>query len=169
MVKDNITLIGMPGSGKSTLGVLLAKYLNYNFLDTDLMIQTEQNMKLQEIIDKFGQERFNEIENDVNSRVNVSRTVIAPGGSVVYGDLAMKHLRDISTVIYLSLSFEEMERRIKNPLTRGISMRKGETLKDLYETRVPLYKKYAHIVVECDGLDVEQTLLSIEKAILNNN
>jgi shikimate kinase len=167
-MKDNITLIGMPGCGKSTIGVLLAKALNYSFLDSDLVIQREQNMKLQEIIDTYGNDRFKEIENEVNSSLTVSRTIIATGGSVVYGREAMEHLSQISYVVYINLTCEEIVRRVNNIHTRGISMKKGETLYDLYRERQPLYEKYADYSVDCNGLNVEETVEKIMH-VLNVN
>ncbi len=168
-MKDNITLIGMPGCGKSTIGVLLAKALNYSFLDSDLVIQREQNMKLQEIIDTYGNDRFKEIENEVNSSLTVSRTIIATGGSVVYGREAMEHLSQISYVVYINLTCEEIVRRVNNIHTRGISMKKGETLYDLYRERQPLYEKYADYSVDCNGLNVEETVEKIMHALYVNN
>lgn len=169
MTEKNITLIGMPGCGKSTIGVLLAKAMNYSFLDSDLVIQTEQNMKLQEIIDLYGNERFKEIENDVNSRLDVKKTIIATGGSVIYGREAMEHLMEISTIIYINLSCDEIIRRVSNIKTRGISMKKGETLHDLYRERVPLYEKYADFSADCNGLDIEETVEKIMNIVNMNN
>lgn len=163
--KSNITLIGMPGCGKSTIGVLLAKAINYGFVDSDLLIQQEQNMKLQEIIDKYGIEAFNRIENDVNSRIELKRHIIATGGSVIYGEDAMRHLSEISKIIYISLSCDEIVRRLNNIKTRGISMNKGETIEDLYNRRVPLYEKYADYVVNCDGMDIEASVEAIMNLI----
>lgn len=165
MSENNITLIGMPGCGKSTAGVLLAKAINYDFLDSDLLIQTRQKMKLQEIIDTYGIERFNEIENSVNQSITVSETVIATGGSVIYGREAMEHLKEISTILYLKLSCEEIGRRLSNIKTRGISIRKGETLEQLYQERIPLYEKYADITIDCNHLDIEETVERMVKAV----
>lgn len=165
MSGNNITLIGMPGCGKSTAGVLLAKAISYDFLDSDLLIQTRQKMKLQEIIDTYGIERFNEIENAVNQSIAVSETVIATGGSVIYGREAMEHLKEISTILYLKLSCEEIGRRLSNIKTRGISIRKGETLEQLYQERIPLYEKYADITIDCNQLDIEETVERMVKAV----
>ncbi len=149
---SNITLIGMPGAGKSTIGVILAKTLCRSFVDTDLLIQQDQNCSLQIIIDYLGLEAFREIEERVICSINVSNHVIATGGSVVYSEKAMEHLRSISTVFFLDVPLEELEKRIRPMmLSRGIVMRKGATLKDLYEERLPLYRKYAHHTVVCQG------------------
>lgn len=149
-VKDNITLIGMPGSGKSTVGVILAKALGYEFIDTDLLIQKQEKRLLREIIAQDGLDRFIEIENQVNRDVICHSSVIAPGGSVVYGVEAMEHLRSISTVVYLRLSYETVATRVSDTTKRGVALRRGQTLKDLYEERCPLYEKYADIVVDAE-------------------
>lgn len=155
---NNITLLGMPGAGKSTIGVLLAKAMNYDFLDTDLSIQRQEGMLLREIIEKKGLEEFKKIENQVNRDVCVERTVIAPGGSVIYGEEAMEHLASISKVIYLKLSYEEISKRLGNLKKRGVVFADGQTLKDLYEERSPLYEKYAQVIIDADGLDIGEVL-----------
>lgn len=166
--RKNITLIGMPGCGKSTLGVILAKAINYDFLDSDLLIQKKMGIKLQEIINQYGNDRFREIEEEVNASIDVKDTVIATGGSVVYGEKAMEHLKSISTVIYLRLSVNEILKRVDNMRTRGISMKPGETLVDLYNKRVPLYEKYADVVVDCNDMNTSQALGAILEALGNN-
>ncbi|MBQ1326826.1 MAG: shikimate kinase [Eubacterium sp.] len=158
----------MPGCGKSTLGVILAKAINYDFLDSDLLIQKKMGIKLQEIINQYGNDRFREIEEEVNASIDVKDTVIATGGSVVYGEKAMEHLKSISTVIYLRLSVNEILKRVDNMRTRGISMKPGETLVDLYNKRVPLYEKYADIVVDCNDMNTSQALGAILEALGNN-
>ena len=158
---NNVTLIGMPGSGKSTIGVILAKALGYQFLDTDLLIQKEEKRKLSEIIEQEGPERFKEIENRVNASVQVSDTVIAPGGSVIYCEEAMQHLKSIGKVVYLKLSLDSLSKRLGNLKGRGVLLKDGQTLSDLYEERVPLYEKYADLTVNEKNLDVEQTLQKI--------
>ncbi len=155
---DNITLLGMPGAGKSTIGVLLAKAINYDFLDTDLSIQRQEGMLLREIIAKKGLEEFKKIENQVNRDVLVERTVIAPGGSVVYGEEAMEHLHAISKVIYLKLSYEEINRRVGNLKKRGVAMQDGQTLLDIYNERSPLYEKYSDVIIPVDGMDIGEVL-----------
>jgi shikimate kinase len=154
----------MPGAGKSTIGVLLAKSLGFEFLDTDLMIQNQEGMLLHEIISKRGLSEFKKIEEKVNASVEADRTVIAPGGSVVYGEKAMEHLASISKIIYLDLSYEEIEKRLGDLTKRGVVFENGQTLRDLYEERVPLYQKYAHSSVKADGLGISEVL---EKVLQN--
>lgn len=147
----NITLVGMPSSGKSTVGVLLAKRLGLDFVDVDIVIQTEEKRLLKEIIAQEGEDGFLAIENRINASLDVEDSVIAPGGSVIYGTEAMEHLKEISTVVYLKISYEETERRLGNLVDRGVVLKKGMTLRDLYHERVPLYEKYADITIEEDG------------------
>lgn len=162
---NNVTLIGMPGSGKSTIGVILAKALGYQFLDTDLVIQKQEKRNLSQIIAQEGPERFKEIENKVNASVDVTETVIAPGGSVIYCEEAMKHLRSIGKVVYLKISLESLSKRLGNLRGRGVLLKEGQTLKDLYEERVPLYEKYADIVVDEEGKDLEESLAAVLEII----
>ena len=162
---NNVTLIGMPGSGKSTRGVILAKALGYQFLDTDLVIQKQEKRNLSQIIAQEGPERFKEIENRVNASVDVTETVIAPGGSVIYCEEAMKHLRSIGKVVYLKISLESLSKRLGNLRGRGVLLKEGQTLKDLYEERVPLYEKYADIVVDEEGKDLEESLAAVLEII----
>lgn len=150
---DNITLIGMPASGKSTVGVLLAKRLGYSFVDVDIVIQEQEGRLLKEIIAEEGQEGFLQVENRVNAELSVHNSVIAPGGSVIYGKEAMEHLKKISTVVYLKLSYEAVEERLGNLTDRGVVLKDGMTLKDLYEERIPYYEKYADITVDETGID----------------
>ena len=158
MKKDNIVLIGMPGVGKSTIGVVLAKVLGYQFVDADLLIQREEGKLLHEIIEEAGTEGFIAVENRVNSKISASHSIIATGGSVVYGTEAMTHLKEIGTVIYLKLPYEELAARLTDIRGRGVVLREGQTLRDLYEERAPLYEKYADLTVEERGLNVEQTI-----------
>ena len=151
--QDNITLIGMPGSGKSTIGVLLAKRLGYSFVDVDIVIQEQEKRLLKEIIAEEGDDGFLEIENRVNRELLVSHSVIAPGGSVIYGREAMEHLKDISIVIYLKLSYENLRERLGNLVDRGVVLKNGMTLKDLYNERIPYYEKYADITIDETGLE----------------
>ena len=132
------------------------------------MIQKKMGIKLQEIINQYGNDRFREIEEEVNASIDVKDTVIATGGSVVYGEKAMEHLKSISTVIYLRLSVNEILKRVDNMRTRGISMKPGETLVDLYNKRVPLYEKYADVVVDCNDMNTSQALGAILEALGNN-
>lgn len=166
---DNIILIGMPGSGKSTLGVLLAKLLGYDFLDSDLLIQNAAGKRLFEIIDELGSEGFLALEDVINSVISAERTVIATGGSVVYCENAMKHLGSLGKVVYLKIPFAEVEKRIGNFSTRGVVIRKGETLLDMYNERLPLYEKYADITVECTEAELTANVNKILAAISQNN
>lgn len=158
MNKDNIILIGMPGSGKSTAGVVLAKFLGYDFIDTDILIQEKTGKLLHELITEHGQEGFKTIEEDVNASVMCHHSVIAPGGSVIYGEKAMQHFKEIGTVVYLKLPYEEVEKRLGNLKSRGVVLKDGQTLLDLYRERVPYYEKYADVIVPENGLTVEETI-----------
>ena len=157
----NIVLIGMPGVGKSTVGVVLAKVLGYQFIDADLLIQKKMNMVLSEIIKKEGTDGFMKIENDVNASIETDRTVIATGGSVVYCEEAMEHLKSIGTVIYLKLSLESLSKRLGNLVGRGVVLKKGQTLEHLYEERTPLYEKYADLTIDEENQELEDTLQTI--------
>ena len=158
---NNYILIGMPGSGKSTIGVLLAKALGYDFVDTDLVIQQKGGGLLKEIIARIGNDGFKQLEEDVNASIDVDKSVIAPGGSAVYSDKAMKHFKEIGTVIYLKLDYADISRRLSDIKGRGVVLKDGQTLKDLYDERVVLYEKYADITIAEDGLNVEQTIEKI--------
>lgn len=147
----NIILIGMPGVGKSTVGVVLAKKLGYRFVDSDLVIQDKYGKLLHELIEENGVEGFWKIENDVNASLEMDKSVIATGGSAIYGEEAMEHLREIGTVVYLKLPLEEIADRLGDLNARGVTLREGQTLSDLYDERVPLYEKYAHVTVDCQG------------------
>ena len=162
---NNITLIGMPGVGKSTIGVVLAKVLGYQFLDSDLLIQKQEKKRLCEIIEEKGTEGFKEVENRVNASIDAENTVISTGGSVVYCDDAMKHLKTIGKVVYLKLSLEALSKRLGNLKGRGVLLKEGQTLKDLYEERIPLYEKYADIVVDEEGKDLEESLQAVLEII----
>lgn len=164
-MKNNIVLIGMPGVGKSTVGVILAKILGYKFVDTDLLIQQSEGRLLKEIIASEGVDGFTEIENRVNSRIEAEKTVIATGGSVVYGKEAMKHLSEIGTIIYLSLDYRKLRYRLGNIKNRGVVIRDGQRLIDLYNERVPLYEKYADIIIDENGCNIEKTINRILEAL----
>ena len=164
-MKENIVLIGMPGVGKSTLGVVLAKELGFQFVDADLLIQERENRLLKEIIAEDGVEGFLKIENDVNASIRAEKTVIATGGSVIYGSDAMEHLKEIGTVVYLKLDYETLDSRLGNLKGRGVVLKDDQTLKDLYDERIPLYEKYADVIVDEGGLDLEQTLTQVLKQI----
>ncbi|MBR5635996.1 MAG: shikimate kinase [Pseudobutyrivibrio sp.] len=164
---NNIVLIGMPGVGKSTLGVVLAKELGYEFVDADLLIQKREKRLLKDIIAAEGVDGFLQIENDVNSNIQVDKTVIATGGSVIYGAEAMEHLKSIGTVVYLKLDYETLDGRLGSLRGRGVVLREGQTLKTLYEERVPLYEKYADVIVDEHGLNLEETLDVLLKKLQN--
>lgn len=164
-MKENIVLIGMPGVGKSTLGVVLAKQLGFEFVDADLLIQKREKRLLKEIIADEGVEGFMKIENDVNASIETSNTVIATGGSVIYGAEAMEHLKEIGTVVYLKLDYETLDSRLGSLKGRGVVLKNGQDLKALYEERVPLYEKYADVIVDEGGLDLEATLEAVLKGL----
>ena len=154
----NIILIGMPGSGKSTVGVVLAKELGYSFLDSDLLIQQKTGQKLQSIIDEWGDDGFLALEEEVNAAIDVDRTVIATGGSVIFGPKAMEHLRTQGLVVHLDLSPAALEERLANIRTRGVVMQPGQTIADIYHIRTPLYLKYAHKTIHTDGKRLEEVV-----------
>ena len=166
MQADNIILIGMPASGKSTAGVLLAKTLGYNFVDCDLLIQGREGALLCDIIAEKGAEEFLRIEEQVNSELWAEHCVISTGGSVIYGEKAMLHLKELWTVVYLKLSEPALEKRLKNIFRRGVVMRTpGETVAQLYAERVPLYEKYSDVTIDCEGHTVEETVQAIAEAV----
>lgn len=154
----NIVLIGMPGAGKSTVGVILAKVLGMNFIDSDLLIQDQEGMLLKDIIKKEGLQGYIDIENQVNKNISVENTVIATGGSVVYCRGAMEHFRETAKVVYIKLKYDTISRRLGNIRQRGVVLRDGQTLLDLHKERTPLYKKYAHITIEAEGLGMEELM-----------
>ena len=155
---QNVILIGMPGCGKSTVGVVLAKALGMDFIDADLVIQRSAGKRLSALIDELGDEGFRQLENRINAGIEAENTVIATGGSVVYGQEAMEHLRRIGQVIYLQLSCEQIEERLGDLHARGVTIKPGWTLRDLYNERVPLYERYAHLTVHCDGLRLREVV-----------
>lgn len=161
MKKENMILIGMPGAGKSTVGVILAKVLGYGFVDADLVIQEKEGKLLHEIIEEVGADGFIEVENRINSQIQAKRSVIATGGSVVYGAEAMEHLKKDGIVVYLSLPLAHLKKRLSDIRGRGVVLKEGQTLEELYEERVPLYEKYADITVDEQGMDVERTIEKI--------
>lgn len=165
MKKDNIVLIGMPGVGKSTVGVVLAKNMGYSFVDSDLLIQEQEGKLLHEIIEEQGRDGFHAVENAVNAAIGVRRSVIATGGSVVYGKEAMVHLKEIGTVVYLSLPLEELEERLGDLNERGVSIRAGQTLEELLEERRPLYEAYADVTIDCEGKSIREIVQMIRGRI----
>lgn len=154
--KDNIILIGMPGAGKSTVGVVLAKKLGYAFVDADLAIQSREGKLLHEIISERGVEGFWKVEESVGASLAAHRTVIATGGSAVYGANAMAHYKQIGTVIYLSLPLAEIRERLGDLDERGVTLRDGQDLAGLYAERLPLYERYADVTVACGGLKIRE-------------
>ena len=162
---DNLILIGMPGSGKSTVGVVLAKALGLRFLDVDLLIQEREGALLQELIDQRGVERFLDLERDAILSLDCRGTVIAPGGSCVCREASIAHMRELGTAVYLRLSLEEITGRIRDLSTRGIALAPGQTLADVYRRRVPLYEKCAHITIPAGGQSLAETVNAVSKAL----
>lgn len=161
MEHNNIILIGMPGVGKSTAGVVLAKLIGYQFVDADLLIQKEDGRLLKEIIKEEGIEGFLEIEGRINTSINAEKSVIATGGSVVYKEDTMKHLKKIGTVVYLHVPLELLESRLRDIKGRGVVLRDGQTLTDLFAERTPLYEKFADVTIDEGLLTVEETVEQI--------
>lgn len=164
-MENNIILIGMPGAGKSTIGVILAKVLGYQFIDTDLVIQERENRKLKDIIKEEGLEGFIAIEDRINQSIHPQKTVISPGGSVVYGKGAMEHFRNIGVVVYIKLNYETLQSRLGNIKQRGVVLKEGQDLKGLYEERCPLYESYAHITVDAENKDVETLMEEVAEKV----
>lgn len=162
----NVVLVGMPGSGKSTIGVVLAKVLGYEFLDTDLVIQNQEHRKLSEIIASEGSEGFLAIENNVIKNLSVKRAVIATGGSAIYGKEAMEHLKEIGTVVYLKIAYEELCERLGDLKSRGVVLKEGQTFLQLYEERVPLYKSYADIIIDEKNKSIREIVDEIADVFL---
>ncbi len=165
MKKNNIILIGMPASGKSTVGVILAKILGYNFVDADIVIQEKENRKLSEIIEEEGVQGFIDIENRVNSQIEVEKTVISTGGSAVYGKEAMDHYKNIGKVVYLKVSMDVLTRRLNDVKQRGVVMREGQSLTSLYNERCALYEKYADITIDEKSLTMEEVVAELLAAL----
>lgn len=158
---SNIILIGMPGCGKSTCGVLAAKYLLKNFYDTDLLLQNRESMRLQDIINTKGCDYFEAAEEQAILSLDIFGTVIATGGSVVYSEKAMRHLKTLGKVIYLQIGFETMCSRIDNLSVRGVVLKNGSTLADMYDERRVLYERWADDIIVCDGNTTSQTAEAI--------
>ncbi len=163
---DNITLIGMPGSGKSTVGVLLAKALGFGFLDTDLTIQHREGELLQTLVDNLGVEGFLEVETAAIQSVSCHHHVISPGGSAVCSGDAIGHLKAMGPVVYLRVPLEELTRRIRNISTRGIAMEEGQTLSDLMAYRAPLYEQSADFIVDCQSHQTLEETVSMVLTVL---
>ena len=158
---NNIILIGMPGAGKSTVGVVLAKKLGYRFADSDLVIQDRTGKVLHDIITEKGLEGFLQVEEEVNASLECDRTVIATGGSVVYSAKAMEHLGQIGQIVYLKLSYDAVAERLGDLQERGVALKEGQTLRDLYEERTPLYEKYADITLNCEGKMIREVVAEL--------
>nr|MBR6778457.1 shikimate kinase [Clostridia bacterium] len=165
MKKNNIILIGMPGSGKTTLGTELAEILGYGYIDSDSVIVAREGKRLNEIIAEVGREGFLDVEAKVNSELCADRCVIATGGSVIYRDAAMQKLKELGKIVYLKLPYEVIERRLGDLKKRGVALKEGFTLKDLYDERTPLYEKYAEITVELWGGSVTESVEEIVRAL----
>lgn len=164
-MRTNVILIGMPGSGKSTCGVVAAKLMLKNFFDTDLLIQNIEGASLQDIIDNKGNNYFQEAEEKAILSLDIQGTVIATGGSVVYSQKAMEHLKSLGKIIFLNIDYEHMLSRISNLSTRGVLIKNGETLKDMFDERLPLYEKWADDVINCNDNTVQQTAEAIAAKI----
>ena len=168
MKKNNIVLIGMPGVGKSTVGVILAKVLGYQFVDADLLIQKSEGKLLKDIIAEKGTDGFIEVENRVNASIEAENTIIATGGSVIYGKEAMAHLKEIGTVVYLHVPFMTLEKRLADIKGRGVVLKEGQSLYDLYLERTPLYEKYADVIIDCEGRQIREIVKLIREAVSGN-
>ena len=162
---QNITLIGMPGVGKSTIGVILAKVLGADFVDSDLVIQHQCHKKLSQIISEEGLEGFLRIEEDINCTISPEHAVIATGGSVIYGPKAMEHFKAISTVVYLRIDYDHLVHRLGDLDERGVAHRPDQTLLDLYHERCALYEQYADITIDETDLNIERTVHALQKAL----
>lgn len=165
----NIILVGMPASGKSTVGVVLAKTINKYFVDTDILIQKREGMALQKIIDKYGNDYFGKIEESVLLDFDKTDYVVATGGSAIYYDKAIKKFKKNGLIVYLRVSLDTVLERLNNLKTRGVTLAKGQTIADLYKERIPLYEKHADIIVDADGCTVEETIEKIIEAVRKEN
>ncbi|MBR4759238.1 MAG: shikimate kinase [Lachnospiraceae bacterium] len=163
--RDNVILIGMPASGKSTVGVILAKILGLDFVDTDIVIQQREGARLQEIIESRGIDGFLQCEEAAVLGLAVSNTVVATGGSVVYSDAAMKHLAAGGSVVYLKVGFEDLKKRLKDIKERGVVLRPDESIETMYKTRTALYEKYADLTVAEEGSSIEDTVQAVMKGL----
>ena len=164
---ESIILIGMPGVGKSTVGVILAKILGYHFIDADIVIQQSEGRLLKDIIAAEGVDGFIAIENRINSKINDKRSIISTGGSAVYGVEAMKHYKELGKIVYLKLDYEQLCGRLGDIKNRGVVLRDGQTLEDLYKERCPLYEQYADIIIDEAGLSIEETIDKLLKVLKN--
>ncbi|WIV21259.1 shikimate kinase [Paenibacillus polygoni] len=161
----NIVLIGMSGAGKSTLGVLLAKALGMNYVDTDIVIQNQEDRLLPDILAEEGVSMFMEIEERVVSGLELENCIISTGGSVIYSDKAMNFLKQGGQIIYLQLPYEELERRLGDITTRGIVIKEGQSLKDVFDDRVPLYIRYSDTILDCSNKSIEDCVSELIEII----
>ena len=164
-MKENIILIGMPSCGKTTIGTLLSKKIGYGYVDSDSVIVAREGKRLPEIIEEKGREGFLDIEAKVNSELCADRCVIATGGSVIYREQAMEKLKTLGRIVYLKLTYDTVAKRLGDLKERGVVLKDGFTLNDLYEERAPLYEKYADITVVLDGKTIKQSVNAVAKAI----
>ena len=166
MFESNITLIGMPGAGKSTVGIVLAKLLCKTFIDADILIQNKEGKRLHKIIEEMGNEKFLKLENDTLAHLKVHNSIISTGGSAVFGKEAMEHLKNTSTVVYLRAPYDVIEKRLRSLKRRGVVFEEGQTLKDIYDIRCPLYEKYADIIIDCNNeIDIQETAIKISELL----
>lgn len=165
MIKDNIILIGMPASGKSTIGVILAKLMGMRFIDSDILIQDKTGRRLAGIIEEEGVDGFISIEEDVNASIEASGTVIATGGSAVYGRRAMEHFKEIGKIVYLKVSEKTIKGRLDDIKGRGVVIRRGQTFEDLYRERTALYEQYADLIIDEDGHSAEEVLSMLKESL----
>lgn len=165
MTKSNIILIGMPGAGKSTVGVILAKRIGFHFIDTDLLIQSQEKSRLQQIIDSQGLENFRKIEEQMLLSLHTEQSVIATGGSVVYSEKGLEVLGKTGLLIYIQVSLTGLQKRIADMGQRGLVMAKEQTFEQLYQERTPLYKKFAKLTISGEGINAEQVAATVEKKI----
>lgn len=164
-MKHNIILIGMPCAGKSTIGVIAAKFLGKSFLDTDLLIQEQTGAMLADLIADRGNDGFIALENEILSAVDVENTIIATGGSAVYSEPAMEHLKKNGTVVYLKINYNDLQSRLGDLEARGVVLKDGQSLADLYKERCKLYEKYSDITITEDSLTIDETVVALVNAL----
>lgn len=165
MQKSNVILIGMPTSGKTTIGTALSAAIGYGYIDSDSVIVARAGKNLRELIEEMGNEKYLDFEAKVNAELAANRCVIATGGSAIYRENGMKKLRENGTVVYLKMSYEEMCKRLGDLKVRGVVLKEGFTLRDMYEERLPLYEKYADVTVELEGKTIEESVQAVVEAL----
>lgn len=161
----NVILIGMPTSGKTTIGIHLSSEIGYGYIDSDSVIVARSGHNLRELIAELGNDAYLDLEAKVNAEITASRCVIATGGSVIYRENGMRHLKENGIVVYLKMSYEEMCKRLGDLVERGVVLKDGFTLRDMYNERLPLYEKYADITIEIDGKDVHGCVQAVKEAL----